>query len=183
MADNFDNTDPEIDVELNNYVKLEDQQSSFLYRLREKRRDYLVQQKIIADINIKKYLSKAIYDDIKLLNADTLFIMKDIDEMAAMGSKLEMPLIISDKSCLFGIVKLHKLWSSFPKDLINNTVFITKYRQFRDSMFEILVASLIEKTGIQRRDKLPILNKDVYEPTEGIHFGVKDRNYVVTIWF
>ncbi len=161
---------------------------SFLSQIRKKRNDNLKIMQEKADNYAKKYLSVPVYNNIKLLNGDVDVIMDYISSIAKDKNMVTFSLPIEEKHWLKGIMELYNIYKkvqSSDKNICQNTYFLNKYWAFVANAMEMLVGSLVQKTGICRSDTLPTQaknSKHVYEPSEGIYLK-KNKSYELKIWW
>ena len=158
---------------------------SFLSKLKRNRRNYLQKLNELAEEGSKKFLSKSIYDDIKLLNSDVLAIMDNIENASHTRNSIIYNLKIDEFSTIGPIQKLYDIYIQLSKkyNISNNKILLNKYWRFVDSAIEIFVSCLIQKTGIDRREELPKINKNVYEPSNGIYYKNDNKERTLTIWW
>ena len=176
--------DPDVpDIDIAN----EEYNDSFLSQIRKTRNNTIRGAKAFAEAGAKKYLYMPVYNDIKLLYSDVNIIMDIIKKNASEKNMIYLTLKVSNDKFLDGFQKLYDIWASFQheKNLVNNAIFINKYWKFVENAVEMLIAALVQKTGICRENKLPIKAKNsqyVYEPNQGIYCKV-DKYYNVYVWW
>lgn len=177
------------------YIKFEDNElsmvpllsdnydDSFLSQIRKRRNDNIITLQEESDKYTKKFLSIPVYNNLKLLNTDVDTIMNHIKRVASDKSMVTYDLNIKKDSWLLGFVELCSIYNK--ADAAYNKYFLKKYWQYVDNAIEMLLGSLVQKTGICRRDNAPVYaknSKNVYEPSEGIYFK-KDKSYMLNIWW
>lgn len=154
--------------------------NTFLSKIRKNRETSIINEKNIADEYYNKYLSKPIYDNLDILNKDVAIIISIIEKESFKANMFSLTLDIIKLTTINGLSKLWKIWNDCY--IKTNKLFKKKYWLYVSNTIEILVGSVIQRTGIERQNELPKRINNGYEPNQGIYLK-KEFPYTLTIWF